>query len=142
MAAVFLDVGANVGTYSVIGCLKSDQFVSYAFEPVSENQRLLEKNIDAYSLRDRVRVEPVAVSDKEGTAKILSRRSGTHSIENSESSETREIRTVTLDGFFAGDRSLRTSSRSMSKATRRQSSREDGSFYLARCPPSSSSTRQ
>lgn len=101
-ASVFFDVGANVGTYSIIGCLKSERLVAYAFEPVVENQRLLEQNIAAHHLGDRVVVEPYAASDRQGKTQIYLHQSGTHSINNIESGRTREIETVTIDELFGG----------------------------------------
>jgi FkbM family methyltransferase len=101
-ASVFFDVGANIGAYSIIGCLKSERLVAYAFEPVAENQQLLEKNIAAHDLGDRVLVEPYAASDRRGRTRIYLHASGTHSINNIASDRTREIETVRIDELFAG----------------------------------------
>ena len=98
-ADVFFDVGANVGLYSVIGCTKSAGLNAYAFEPVAENQALLQKNIVLHGLEDRLRLEPVAVSDHAGTTRIYLHHSGTHSIENSEGGNGRDVKTVSLDEF-------------------------------------------
>lgn len=98
-AKVFFDVGANIGLYSVIGCAKSDQLVAYAFEPVLENQRLLERNVAAHGLDGRIFLQPVAVSDKQGKANVHMYQSGTHSLEFHADRPTREVETVTLDGF-------------------------------------------
>ena len=102
---MFFDVGANIGTYSIIGCLKSERLVAYAFEPVVENQRLLEQNIAAHHLGDRV-VEPYAASDRQGKTQIYLHQSGTHSINNPESDRTREIETVKIDELFNGQEVL------------------------------------
>ena len=40
-ADVFFDVGANIGLYTVLGCLQASALRSYAFEPILENQALL-----------------------------------------------------------------------------------------------------
>lgn len=100
-AEVFFDVGANIGLYSVIGCSRSERLVSHAFEPVLENQRLLEKNIAAHGYEERIFVAPVAVSASAGTATISLRHSGTHSLEAHPGHPTRQVQTVTLDGFAA-----------------------------------------
>ena len=99
--AVFFDVGANIGVYSVIGCLRSDRLKSYAFEPVSENQALLRKNVASHQLEHRISVQPIAVSATSGTAVIHLYHSGTHSIDNDIGTNVREIDTISLDEFTA-----------------------------------------
>ena len=103
-ASVFFDVGANIGIYSVIGCLKSRELKSYAFEPVTENQELLRKNIAAHRLEERILVQPTAVSVHTGKATIHLYHSGTHSLENDRGTNTRDVDTVSLDEFTAVQR--------------------------------------
>jgi FkbM family methyltransferase len=98
-ASVFFDVGANIGVYSVIGCLASRDLVSYAFEPIDENQELLARNIAAHQLESRVLVQPLAVSDKQGKTSIHLGQSGNHSIDNDQGKGRREIETIRLDDF-------------------------------------------
>jgi FkbM family methyltransferase len=105
-ASVFFDVGANIGVYSTIGCLASPALVSYAFEPIAENQRLLEKNIMAHQLADRVLLQPMAASDRCGRARIHLGQSGNHSIDNEQGRGTRVIDTITLDDFTAEVRAV------------------------------------
>jgi hypothetical protein len=59
---VFFDVGANIGVYSLIGCLRSERLKAYAFEPASENEALLRKNVASHRLEQRTSVQPMAVS--------------------------------------------------------------------------------
>lgn len=98
-AEVFFDVGANFGLYSVLGCTSSDRLVAYAFEPVEENVRLLERNIAASGLQQRIFVQPVGVSDHQGTAAIHMDDPTTHSLEFHPGRPTRLVNTITLDGF-------------------------------------------
>jgi FkbM family methyltransferase len=102
--SVFVDVGANIGLYSVIGCLRSDRLIAYAFEPVAENRRLLERNIALHGVAPRLHVQPMALSDRNGTATIHLGQSGNHSLVNDQGGNAREIETVTLDEFVAHTR--------------------------------------
>jgi FkbM family methyltransferase len=101
-ADVFFDVGANFGLYSVIGCSSSERLLAYAFEPVEENVRLLERNIAARGFEQRIFLQPVAVSDTQGTATIHMNDPTTHSLEFHPGRPTRLVDTITLDGFTAG----------------------------------------
>ncbi len=62
---VLLDVGANVGMYSIFGA-KKQRAIVYAFEPESQNFALLTKNIVLNGLEQSVKAYPVALSDKIG----------------------------------------------------------------------------
>jgi FkbM family methyltransferase len=63
---VFVDVGANVGGYSIRAA--SWGMKVYAFEPNPHNLSLLRRNIEINKLS--VEVEPFAVGSKEGPAKL------------------------------------------------------------------------
>jgi FkbM family methyltransferase len=60
--AVLLDVGANVGMYSVFAAKVRNAKV-YAFEPESQNYALLNANIAANALSGQVMAYPMALSD-------------------------------------------------------------------------------
>lgn len=62
---LFLDVGANVGMYSVYAAAISKTNV-FAFEPESQNFSLLNENIFINNLESRVRAYPIAVSNERG----------------------------------------------------------------------------
>ena len=61
--AVLLDVGANVGMYSVFAAM-TRQVKVFAFEPESQNYALLNANIAANDLSDQVTAFPLALSDR------------------------------------------------------------------------------
>ncbi len=61
--AVLLDVGANVGMYSIFAAAVRDAQV-YAFEPESQNYALLNANIAANSLSEKITAFPAALSDE------------------------------------------------------------------------------
>jgi FkbM family methyltransferase len=62
---LMLDIGANVGTYSVYAAAVAGARV-IAFEPESQNYALLNENIFMNRLDDSVRAIPLAVSDDTG----------------------------------------------------------------------------
>jgi FkbM family methyltransferase len=67
--SVFLDVGANVGMYSVFAAVVPGARV-FAFEPESQNYALLCKNIVQNDLSERVVAFSAALSDEEKFDKI------------------------------------------------------------------------
>ncbi len=68
---VFIDVGANVGLYTVnVSQVESIQKV-YAFEPSTRNRYQLQANLLLNSLYENVEVLPFALSDKEGEMVFL-----------------------------------------------------------------------
>jgi FkbM family methyltransferase len=60
---VLIDIGANVGMYSVWAAATRQARV-FAFEPESQNYALLNKNIMVNRLQDRVRAYCIGLSDK------------------------------------------------------------------------------
>lgn len=63
---VFLDVGANVGYYSLLLSSENSQLKVWAFEPNSLPRAALEQSVKNNSLGSRVKVFPVALSDHDG----------------------------------------------------------------------------
>jgi FkbM family methyltransferase len=62
---VLVDIGANVGMYSMFGAVVRGVTV-YAFEPESQNYALLNTNIALNGLSGRVTAFPLALSDRVG----------------------------------------------------------------------------
>ncbi len=65
-----LDVGANVGMYSIYAACFRDAIV-YAFEPESQNYALLNANIYENKLSGRVHAYCLALSDRAGLDKLF-----------------------------------------------------------------------
>lgn len=63
---VFIDVGANVGSYTVLASRVAGAN-TIAIEPDPETCRSLRRNVEANGIGDRVRVIEAAVGDSEGT---------------------------------------------------------------------------
>ena len=64
---VFVDVGANVGLYSIYAAKKKNLQV-IAFEPSVFNLELLARNLFLNDLQDHVTIAPFALSDGLGTS--------------------------------------------------------------------------
>ena len=61
--AIFYDIGANVGLYSIYASIKNDVQV-FCFEPSFFNLEFLARNIYINQLTDRISIFPVALNDK------------------------------------------------------------------------------
>jgi FkbM family methyltransferase len=80
--AVFVDVGANIGTHTVYA-LRSGRFArAIAFEPEPHNARLLAMNVEINGLRERAIVVPKAAGASAGraTLHLHPRNKGAHAI--------------------------------------------------------------
>ena len=102
----FLDVGANVGYYTLIAArIVGETGRVYAFEPDPESFEILEHNVSLHRLRNVV-LEQKAAADKPGSIELFlaDRNKGDHRIYQTEESRPNiQIEAVTLDGYFDGD---------------------------------------
>lgn len=101
---IILDVGANIGWYSLLLASKIPHQVSiYAFEPEPENFRCLEYNLEKNHI-SAVQAYQQGISDKEET-KILhlykNSNTGRHSMLDINGADTIEVKTTSLDLFLA-----------------------------------------
>ncbi len=69
----FLDIGANIGKYSIIMAKNPDVKV-IAFEPEPSNLKALRSNIALNSFEDRITIASVALSDKRGVVNFYQGR--------------------------------------------------------------------
>lgn len=67
---LFLDIGADLGTYSVTVAGLHPSVTVWCFEPIPDSVRLLRENLRRNALENRVRVFPCALSDRNGVAVI------------------------------------------------------------------------
>jgi FkbM family methyltransferase len=80
--AVFVDVGAHIGTHTVYA-LRSGRFArAVVFEPAPRNARLLAMNLETNGLAPVTTIVPKAAGDKPGTAvlHLHPRNTGAHAI--------------------------------------------------------------
>jgi FkbM family methyltransferase len=104
---VFLDIGANIGTTSVMAITRLGCAHVFAFEPEAHNVRLLRQNIIVNGVEDRITVVPVAVSDSAGAAPLVlsSFNSGDHRVNATRAvpladRDVTTVPTVTLDDWL------------------------------------------
>jgi FkbM family methyltransferase len=64
-----VDIGANVGMYTVLAAVTRECRV-FSFEPESQNFALLNRNILANDLSQRVTAFPIALSDEAGLSRL------------------------------------------------------------------------
>ncbi len=71
---VVLDIGANIGAYSIF-CALGGATV-YAFEPDNENYKMLERNIKLNGLEDNIILHKLAITDDENKHILYSGQGG------------------------------------------------------------------
>lgn len=100
---LMVDVGANMGYFSLLwaGSNASNRVVS--IEPVSRNIELIRKNIDLNGLNDRITLIPVAASNRRGMSSFdegSKAETGHGGLTRTESSNGTKIATIMLDDYF------------------------------------------
>lgn len=65
-----IDVGANTGFYSLLALCAHENNTVLGFEPDPNVLAILRQNIELNSLSSRMKIEPIALSDKRGEAKL------------------------------------------------------------------------
>ncbi len=77
-----VDIGANIGTFTTFAAYKSPHASIVSVEPEPDNLKMLERNVYANDLNDRVAVVPAAVGGNDGsvTLHITEKSSGGHSL--------------------------------------------------------------
>lgn len=99
-----IDIGANIGYYTLIATNLIKKGKIYSFEPVDSNYELLIKNI-ALNNSKNVKTFQKAVSNKKGKMKIYvdEKNLGNHSLSKKNVPNEmgfKEIETITLDSFL------------------------------------------
>lgn len=96
---VFIDVGANVGAYTVLASAAA-KARSYAFEPSPSALYALRKNIDINRISDLVSVEPYAVGRASGTVKMsTSGADAMHHVTHEEDARSATVGMRTIDSY-------------------------------------------
>ncbi|MEM3601967.1 MAG: FkbM family methyltransferase [Candidatus Bathyarchaeia archaeon] len=107
---VVVDVGANVGMFTVKAAIKASKVI--AIEPEERNLKLLEKNVQLHNLKNVVIIKKALGAKKEKAIMFRSLLSGTHQLKSVEKSpefpvNLIEVEVDTLDDVvskFALDR--------------------------------------
>ena len=103
----FLDVGANIGIYSILATKTRNCLQVYAFEPLSEARELLTANLRINGTISQANISEVALSDNDGIATLHLPDPGHGLLETSASLEagfkdvvnTIQVATRTLDSM-------------------------------------------
>lgn len=94
---VFIDIGANIGSATLLATVKFGAQSGIAFEPEPENFTLLRTNLIANHLEDRVLAVNMALSDESGQGwlELNPANSGNHHLRNAEPSGNRAVKVPT-----------------------------------------------
>ncbi|MFI5203096.1 MAG: FkbM family methyltransferase [Flavobacteriales bacterium] len=97
---IFLDIGANIGSFSLSLSRKINNGKIIAFEPVSYNVNILKRNIELNKFTN-ILVEHKGVSNTTGTARIYfgKKKSGA-SIVNTGMENSEDIELITVDAYL------------------------------------------
>jgi FkbM family methyltransferase len=100
---LFVDIGANVGTYTVLGAAVGGAD-AYAYEPVPATLKHLEANVAVNGLGERVKIRRVALGGSAGVIRVTQDEGATnHVAAASDSTEaTTEVPVVRLDDDLGG----------------------------------------
>ena len=98
---IVVDIGANIGTFSIYAAKVCAASRVISFEPFAENYRLLNKNVEANQLR-MVTCVNQAVAGKRAcrTLNLDSRDSGSHSLVSGSFEHTTEVECCTFQDIF------------------------------------------
>lgn len=98
--SIFIDVGANIGVYTLLAAAKIKKGKIYSFEPVPKALDTLYQNIQINSLQDKVTVVEKVASDKTGEERFKNFDISEYShISSNQASDTIKIPAVKLDDF-------------------------------------------
>jgi FkbM family methyltransferase len=102
---VVLDVGANYGLYAILAARRVGRGAVHAFEPNPAVFELLEANVSPAAEGRSVLLHPIAVGDREGTARFLCTADSAYSslVDTGRSAVTAtvEVSQTTIDAFVS-----------------------------------------
>jgi FkbM family methyltransferase len=101
---LFVDVGANVGIYTVLACAGADAR-GYCFEPVPDTFSRLVENLTINHLTSRVTARNVGLSDADGELSFtVSQNCTNHVLAPQEAGpNSLKVRVHSLDGLLSGE---------------------------------------
>jgi FkbM family methyltransferase len=110
-SGVIVDVGANIGLYSLLAIKANDRAEVYAFEPNPNNVDRLKVNLGLNKAEDRIKILPYATGAGDGEVQLYlpaeSRISDVSSVYGSHTRSFNDfehtsmtVRSVSLDSFF------------------------------------------
>ncbi len=69
--AIFWDIGANIGVYSIYAAIKKSNLKIVSFEPSTANLNLLSRNISMNNLHERIRISQIPLTKKNNEFLIM-----------------------------------------------------------------------
>lgn len=98
--SVFIDVGANIGVYTILAAAKIKKGKIYSFEPVATVLDDLYRNIRLNDLEDRVQVVEKVASDKTGYSEFIAEDISEYShISSNKTASSLSMPSIRLDDF-------------------------------------------
>lgn len=99
---VFADVGANLGSYTVLAC-KARQARGFCFEPVPRTYSRLLENLRENALEGRVSARNCGVGETQGALRFSSEHdTGNHVLAAGEEAPSVEVEVLALDSLLEG----------------------------------------
>lgn len=99
--SIFLDVGANIGVYTLLAASKIKKGKIYSFEPVSTVVDILYQNVRINHLEDRVTIMDKVVSDHTGQEMFVIQEISEYShISSDQTLKVKPVPSIKLDDFF------------------------------------------
>jgi len=80
----FIDIGANIGYYTILACTENRNIKVYSFEPAKGAYKYLQKNVTLNEFDQQVRIEDIALTDNSETLTF-------HEVENNKYRYTRDV---------------------------------------------------
>jgi len=100
-ASLIIDVGAHIGTFSMIAAKLNSAIKVLAIEASSENCELLKKNIKVNNLEDSILPQHCALSDRIGTEILyLGKENWGYTITKSDYMNIEIVKSTTLEELF------------------------------------------
>ena len=101
--SVVIDIGANIGAFSILAANLGENVTVYSYEPFSENFHLLEKNITLNGFDNRIVTFCFAVGNHIGEKVVLSKGSSGVSTIYEKSGNEVVINMITLEEVFSAN---------------------------------------
>lgn len=99
---LFVDVGANAGSYTILACASIGANV-IAFEPSSETFKRLESNAKINNLGKKLRLVKSALGSKKGVVKFSKSLDSQNCVLSQDVKESESVNVTTLDVFLNGE---------------------------------------
>jgi FkbM family methyltransferase len=105
-ANTIIDIGANIGWFTINFAALNPSSVIYAFEPLPLAHTFLELNVAVNKFENRIRIESLALSDKRGLQQFVqpvtnSTNSSFVNVANSENVVFHQVETTSVDEYFS-----------------------------------------